>query len=428
MDIIQNQLFNHTINLGSELARWRRGRDLAVAYDHYAAMQFDAVFEEATGCKPEVLFEVGLSAILKLREEKTVRLDPVIFNQLEYAPGEVAAAVDLVATDMDHLQELVVQEYEESGIDWAANSLRRYPIVRCQDGKLLVLVPQFLIQRVCGSGFHWEVLNELNGRRRRATGAAKSEAKQLIGSFGVFTGHAAEEYAADRLERIVPNHGGLAKQLWREQDLQQIWPDEKCCDFLIDGGHAWVAMDAVNHAITAKAAAAGSVAALQQDLEYIIDEKAVQLDATIGRLIESGGSLPGQPAPHLRPRYHPVIVAAAGFPWSPIMAAAVHERLREKGLLQHDLIDPLTVITTQELEFLEHAVANGRVALVEMLDHRTQTHQVEVPVDMYLFGRASLQLPASLIEPLNVAFNHLAHALGLGEFRSESSDQEDVGD
>ena len=40
IDLIQNQLFNHASDLGTSLARWRRRRDLAVAYDADQTAEF----------------------------------------------------------------------------------------------------------------------------------------------------------------------------------------------------------------------------------------------------------------------------------------------------------------------------------------------------------------------------------------------------
>jgi hypothetical protein len=414
MDTVQNQLFNHASDLGIELARWRRTRELAVEYDPVAAARFDAVFEEATGCSPEALFEVGFHALVKLREERSVRLSREAFAQHTRSESEVDAALALLATDLPTLAADVRQEVDAFGFQWAANSLRRHPLLRCDDGTFLVLNPEFLIERTCGSGFLWEVRHAINTGKAYGVSSRTARSRSL-GAFGDFTGHVAEEYVADRLRNVAPNHGVFGRHLWREADLRAYWPEEdgKCCDFLIDGGNTWVALDAVDHPITAGAASSGSMQALEKDLERIVVEKAAQLNETIHRMIAGGGSLPDQLDRVPAPKYHPVVVAAAGFPWSPLMGPAVKQRLRERGSLQHPMIHPLTVITTSELEFIESAVDRGRGTLPGMLDHRVASNQTDVPFDVYLHRIALLGRPASMDAPMEAAFRQLALSLGL---------------
>ena len=279
-----------------------------------------------------------------------------MFSQLGHPPDQIAAAIDLLATDVATLAQLAAADVQAHDIEWTANSLRRYPIARCAGGALLVLHPQFLIERMCGTAFFWEVVNELDTRKRNGTKAQKREAKRLYGGFMEFTGHAAEEYVAERV--VGPRGAGraLTKKSWREDELRGFWPEGKCCDMLIEGVSSWVALDVVNHAITAPAAEAGLLSALENDIAIIVDEKAEQLNDTIMRLIDNDGALPGQPRRPFSPRYHPVVVAARGFPWNPVMERAIRVRLAEAGLLQHALIHPLTVLNTADVEFIESAV------------------------------------------------------------------------
>jgi len=427
IDTIQNQLFNHFSDVGSTLARYRRTRELAARFDPRRAAQFDSVFEEATGCSPDVFFVVAMRLLVQLQTGLIVRVDPAIFDQLQLPPEQVAAALDLLCADESTLRSEVRREFDRCGLSWASNAMRRYPVMRCANGDLLVLNRQFLIERMCGSAFFFEVQGEL--KRRKRSSSRRSGGKpdgELDGAFQGFTGRVAEEYAADRLEHIAPNSGVLGQQLWREDELRQFWPPEvgKCCDFLIDAGSSWVAIDVVNHAITESAAAKGDEAALERDLTFVIDEKATQLDETIRRLIGRGGSLPGQADRAATPRYHPVIIASAGFPWSPLMAPAAHVRLRESGVLQDPRIYPLTVLTTEDLEHVESAVEQGVGTFPEMLDRRLASGEGGVAFDTYLSHQARLDRPSSLGEPLEKVFADLAEALGLNpsEFPPPNTD------
>ena len=256
-----------------------------------------------TGCSPEVLFEVGFAALLIPRSH-AVRLAPGTLGLLHHPPEEIGAAVDLLlAIGRRRSGRTRGAEHSDDSFNWGFNPLRRFPLVRCANGELLVLNPQFLLERICGTAYFWEVITEL--RRRIPAGAAKTAASRAIGKFGDYTGHVAEEYAADRFIRITPNRVGGPRQLWREDGLRKLWPKGKCCDFLIDAGSSWIALEAVDHAIKAAASEAGSLDAFERDLELIVDVKARQLAGTILRLINAGGSLPGMPARLIPPSVSP---------------------------------------------------------------------------------------------------------------------------
>lgn len=414
IETFQNQLFNRACDLGTELARWHRTRDLAAQYDPQAAARFDAVFHQATGCTPDVLFDVGFSSLLYMRTEKSVRVNPQIFDQLHHPADQVQAAIDLLTADAVTLKAAVTEEVQQYGIEWSANAMRRHPMLRCEDGALLVLHPQFLIERTCGTAFYWEVMNEINVLRNRGAKSSRRKADALRGAFGDFTGHAAEEYVVERLAISGEPHFPVSnKTMWREGELRTLWPIGQCCDLLIAGLDSWVPIEVVNHAITASAAAAGSLDALERDLGFIIDEKADQLNDTINRLIENGGSLPGECPQLHHPHYFPVIVAASGFPWNPLMASAVWGRLADRGLLQHPLIHRLTIITTDDVEYIESALDRGLGTIPGMLEDRRQLGQEDTPFEWYLHRHGGLMRPDSLKSPMSSAFNTLAENLGL---------------
>lgn len=66
-DLFCNQLFNRSIDMGTEMARWFRTRQLAAEHFLDEAAEFDRVFYDATGTTPEVVVDVGLAALTKMR-------------------------------------------------------------------------------------------------------------------------------------------------------------------------------------------------------------------------------------------------------------------------------------------------------------------------------------------------------------------------
>lgn len=411
-DTLCNQLFNRTLLLGSVLARWHRMRELAESAFPEAARTYEDVFLEATGSTSEVLFDVGFTALLKLRQDKSVAIEPDFLRHLKHQPEHIDAAISLLTQDVDLLSEAVAEEASRVGFNWSFNALRRFPMYRRSDGALVVLNPAFLVERICATAYFWEVRNELT-RRKALPGEVGAIGKRLAGGFENFVGHVAEEYIVERLATSELTGSPLTKRLWRESELQALWPDQPCCDVLIDSGSSWVAIEVVSRRMSEEAAEAGSLTALDKDLRYIVDEKARQLDATIKRLI-AGGALPGSPGRQGDGRcYHPVIVAASGFPWNPIVAAAVHGRLVEQDRLQHPAIRPLTVITTEDVEHVEGFIERGLGTLSGILDDRSALGETDGPIDWYLHHRGGLIRPRSLNGSLRAAFDHVATAQGI---------------
>lgn len=414
-DLFCNQLFNHSVDLGGELARWQRMRELAAEHQPQAAARFDKVFLDATGTTPQVLSDVGLVVLMRLRGNRTVAIDPMALDALQHPADQVAAAVDLLATDLDTLAAEMQAEVDAVGPNWSFNAMRRFPMFRRSDGQFVVLHPNFLAERICGSAFHWEVFNAVLSK------------KKVRGAYGTFMGHVAEDYVADRLAQGAPGTGVLDKTLWREHELQALWGTaDRCCDLLVDGGTCWVVMDVVNHRITQDAAEGGAPADIEENLRIIVDEKAAQIEATIMRLVAAGGALPGTPVRTQAPHYHPVVVAAAGFPWNAITAAAVEARLKEKGLLRHGAIRQLSVVTLDDIEYLEAALER-EATFAAVLDRRDAMGETNVALDSYLHRTTGLVRPASLKAALDASFDQLALALGLdpGEFRRDDADEDE---
>lgn len=423
--LMANQLFNHSIDLGTALARWHRTRQLAREYDAAAFARYDQIFLEATGTTPDVLFDVGMTILLQQSSAHSVVIDTKLLDQLVHPSDQVGAAVRLFATNKETLGQEVQTEIDRQGFDWSFNAMRHYPVLVKENEELLILAAPFLIERICGSAYFWEVRTELN-QRREAGGPGANEARTLLGGFGGFAGHVAEEYVVDRLNAVADDKPGIAKVLWRESELQEFWPGMKCCDILIDLGHAWLAIDVVSSRLSEGAAEGCSPEALEKDLQIIVDEKALQLDRTISRLIENGGALPGHPPRAQAPRYYPMIVASNGFPWNPIVALEMKRRLEGGGLLQHALIDQLTVVDTDGVEHLESAVVRGVGTLGGLLRERAERGEEGTPLDHLLHRKAQLRRPASLRRPMVEAFRQTGEALGFDSSLIGDTDESDT--
>src|SRR5450759_3104473 len=202
IDLCCNQLFNRSIDLGTELGRHQQYRELAAAAFPHMAAQYDQVFLESTGTTPDALFDIGFSALLKQNEFQVAVIDPTTFEQLDHPKEHVTRGIELLAADTTTLAAAVERGVNEQGFEWSFTAMRESPMLKRTQSDLLILHPGFLIERICSSAFYWEVIAGLNARVEGG-GQRGKEAKTLRGSFYDFTGHAAEEYVAERLGQIA---------------------------------------------------------------------------------------------------------------------------------------------------------------------------------------------------------------------------------
>jgi hypothetical protein len=408
MEVFSNQLFNRRTYLAVELARHKKHRDLMFENSPEETAAYEDLFRTYTGTTVSTLFHMGILTLFRQLQDKVVSISPELFSSLDIEEDEVKAALDLLATDRATLSRLITKESKDVEFAWSFNTLRRYPMLRRDDGSLLILNPAFLLERVCGSAFFWEIKSRLIPLTRRSDEDGK-EAKRLLGGFAGLIGRSAEDYVYDRLHHIEGSQGALGQRVWREAALQKLrgeTPTPKGCDFVFDNGSDWIALDSVTSRVSQKAAEAGSRSDLDADINDIVFEKAEQLDSTIRWMIAQGGRLPGQSARAVTPTYFPVIVAYNGFPWNQAMAQHVYAELKSLGWLQHSLIHPLIVIDVRELEYLESATELGH-SLSTILNNIVNEGVYMHPVNWYLSKNIGLKWPESLKTPLDQAVEEL---------------------
>jgi hypothetical protein len=174
-------------------------------------------------------------------------------------------------------------------------------------------------------------------------------------------------------------------------------------------------MDVVTSRISEKATEASSYEDLDGDINDIVISKAEQLDSTINWMIGLGGNLPGQELRGLAPRYFPLVVAYNGFRWNQIMAQEIYDRLLSRGLLQHPLINPLSVIDIRELEYIETAAERG-VSFGTLLQDVLAAGAIAHPMGWYISRHTGLSWPSSLRQPLDEAAKDLEDSVS-EEFR-----------
>jgi len=405
VEVVQNQHFNDHTPRAVALSRFRRLREIEAEHFGENAARFDSFFEEHTGCSIEALFDVGMTTWMAVNDSRTVRLARDRFDQLDYPPEVVDAALDLLAADEEDLRRLLQQEVERVGFDWAFNQFRRFPMFKAPDGTFVVIHPGFLTERFCGSAAFWEVRSRLP----RTPSSGNGEQSRLAGLFEDHHGHLQEVYVGEALRQMVGAMGDGWPRVFDEKDLMERWPGRSVCDFLIDFGTAVVPIEVVNHRLKESVIGGGSVEDLEDDLRIVVEHEGRQIDSVVELLRadpEFGGRTPS-------PVVYPLVVAAAGFPWGPVTARAAWAGLNEQGILQQAGVRPFQVLDLSDLEKIEAAVVRGEIGLLSLLERRHTAGEEHLPWDTWLdLQHIGLGRPPRLDGPLLAAFRQVAERLG----------------
>jgi hypothetical protein len=97
------------------------------------------------------------------------------------------------------------------------------------------------------------------------------------------------------------------------------------------------------------------------------------------------------------------------------MAQEIYDRLLSRGLLQHPLINPLSVIDIRELEYIETAAERG-VSFGTLLQDVLAAGAIAHPMGWYISRHTGLSWPSSLRQPLDEAAKDLEDSVS-EEFR-----------
>lgn len=385
LELVANQHFNRSDDLKATLARYEaRWNVLPAQRDAVLAAEHERLFEERTGATLEDCAFVGFG-LLAGALRGTSRFHPNHLTQWTSTPGQ-AAALNLYVADEKEVRNLLLAEMEAFGLDWSANTFRRYPLIRHADGSATLVDPDHLIGRMAGSAAHFEIEAAI-----KESPKSVKERKRMYGDFKRFRGLVAEDLVRQSLREMTPGLPGGAQQLWTEDDLKAMWPNETACDFVLDLGEAWVCIEVVSHALTASVATATSTVKLDNDIKIVALEKAAQLDATIQRLISDESAFTGQP-PVPGKRIYPVVVATSGFPVNALTTSVIRERVASAGLLRQPVTGPLEIVDQGDLEHIEYQQLCGNFTFADLLRLKTEAGMRNLAMDQFMYTEMHLEL------------------------------------
>jgi hypothetical protein len=274
-------------------------------------------------------------------------------------PREVVErTLSLIARSPDEFRDLVLNTKPEDQTEWSFDALRRFPLLRLQNGDLLVLSKTLLMQRIFG----WLPMFDLVEGIKAAKG--KKAADQAVTWFRRLC-------ELDALEGIVKMAGS---RLFDQDAIQGAFGTAAPnADAAIDYPDAWVVVEVGTRQLTRATVVATTPEGLEADLKRGVDEKAAQLDATLSALIANETLLTGRPA-RARRRYLAVLVLTEGFPVNPLTVEAIRVRLAAAGLLTDPRIGPLHIVDQEELDMAEAIAEDGGPSLLQLLEDHERSN------------------------------------------------------
>lgn len=385
LELVRNQVFNAESNSGSTLARYQRlWRELpAELAGSLGAVDVEAAFEQATGIGLDELLATGFPMLANIGKG-AVRFPPAYFVGTALPAHRRAAALRLLAVDINRMRALVKDETQQSGFEWGFTTFRRYPLLRTENGDLIVLSGKFLLERIAGGAAYWELDEHF-----------KQQGKQAFYGFRIFHGQVVERHVRDGVEAMAAQLVGGARRIWDDDDQQAAWgkrsKKEKACDLLIDYGWAWVCIEVVSGRLTQKSVARGSGGDFDQDVDKLVEDKLEQLDATIRNLRDREAELTGR-APMPGKRFFPVVLAGYGFPANPITMSVIQQRTAAAGLLQGPDVGAVEILDFDTLEQVEAVAEQGGPSFADLLAGKQTANLRLASLDQYMHFERKLEL------------------------------------
>ena len=345
LEVIANQMFNSTTNLGTDIARHERlWHHLASEVSEEEGFpDLSAVFEAVTGIPLNIFEAVGFG--LYAARDKAPKVPKSWFDHTDITKEELIAVLDRTALTPDALRQRLEKDLGEDFSDtrWNLDAYSERPILDFDEQTWLIHSPQLLVDRFFSGLAFWDAYFD-----------AGADQAQVRHAWGLIT----ERYGHEVLESLAPEAAG--QRVWRESEIQDAFgtQGQRNADGVIDYGDAWVVLDFSSRMPKRELAHAESLKALEDEVKYVVGDKAAQLDATISALQVDESLLTGRPRPGRR-RFHPVIVVSNKWPLNPITYELARLKVKEQGHLQGFHVESLAIITMEELEIVESVQEHG---------------------------------------------------------------------
>lgn len=268
---------------------------------------------------------------------------------------------------------------------WNFLPFERRPVLRRDDGQLMVLDPKLLLTRIT-DGLYWDVHE---GMRARDGDKGWQAWTRGYGSM-------VEGFATHHMPSLAPR-GVQGAVFYSEDDLAVAYPRSKICDGVIDRGTVFIPIEVVSGRLTVASRIDGQLPAFRRDVQKVLVKKATQLDSSASSLLRDEQRLTGR-TPVVGRRVLPVLLASEGFPIVPHSDNFVNEQFKAARLFRDARVQWPGIISLDEFSMLlglaEHGYAlddsiaswRGKGGPLPLRNHLIATHH-----DHTLFRRRGVE-------------------------------------
>lgn len=358
--VVASQHFGSTQDIATTMAhhqrRWKRLAEAHASED--GAVDLHATFKEATGVDKDDFTAVALGIWAHCETRDAFPIPAAALEGINLPRSVIDTVLPMISGTADELRVEIQSLPPAYQTEWSFDVLRRFPILRLDNGDLLVLSKNLLIDRIYG----WLPMFDL--REGLKSAGRTKDAERAYGWFR----HLCELDALESIERLA------GERLYRSDAIQEAFGiKDRNADVAIEYPDAWVVVEIGTHQISRATAVATTPDGLENDLKHGIDDKATQLDATIRELIADESQLTKRSA-RPRRRYVPVLVLTEGFPVNPLTTTAITERLTAARLFVDPRIAPLRILDQEELDMAEAIGEGGGPSLIQLLEQHERSN------------------------------------------------------
>ncbi|MGA4791293.1 hypothetical protein [Nocardia sp. AB354] len=217
---------------------------------------------EITGVALDDFLSLGWLFYNLWRHEGFSRINASFFSDHSVAPEAVKFLIEHCSLTVSDLRSLLRQERAEGAALWTRYKLQQFPFVRLDDGTLVPIRFQFVIQRIFGDHLYLESEAIL---RQRDSKKADHYAESMRDIF--------EERVGEVLQRICAYDASGNTVLIQEDQMRRAWRTSKSsipkiCDFALFRDHGCVLVDAnMRNLPQPFAEGSGTFDSLQQEIE-----------------------------------------------------------------------------------------------------------------------------------------------------------------
>jgi hypothetical protein len=281
-----------------------------------------AQWAEITGVKLDDFLSLGWLFYNLWKHEGFTRIDRDFFVRNTVAPNAVEFLTEHCTIPIAELRDQLMMERSDSASLWTRYKLQQTPFVRLDDGTLLPIRFQFVVQRIFGDHLYLETEYMLRLKDKKK---ADHYAEAMRNIF--------EERVGEVLDRICGYDESGETVLVEEEEMKRSWRANrsklpKICDFALFRGHGCILVDA-NMRLLPQPFAEGeaTIQLLEQEIEQrFTTTKFQQLLSTV-ELFTNRGWNKLRTAVTGRTRFVPIVVVPdAGIPSELTMENAVYTR------------------------------------------------------------------------------------------------------